>query len=84
MKRALPVIAGLLIPGLRRTLTCESCGSEFSCGASLKGCWCAEVKLSEATRAELRQQFGDCLCRGCLERFAAPKTINTKDQRVTV
>jgi hypothetical protein len=50
---------------------CESCGGEFTCGATLAGCWCSEVKLSEAALAELRARFKGCLCRECLERFAA-------------
>jgi hypothetical protein len=50
---------------------CESCGAEFSCGASLEGCWCSELKLSEAARAELRTRFSRCLCRACLERYAS-------------
>lgn len=49
---------------------CESCGQAFACGATLAGCWCAEVKLTETVRAELRRRFQRCLCRACLERFA--------------
>jgi len=55
----------------RAASTCESCGEEFKCGASLAGCWCSEVKLDEAARAELRERFRRCLCRACLESFAA-------------
>jgi hypothetical protein len=50
--------------------TCEACGQAFTCGAQLSGCWCMEVALSEAVRAELRTRFQNCLCRACLERFA--------------
>lgn len=50
---------------------CESCGGGFDCGASLAGCWCSRVELSEPLRAELRERFKRCLCRACLERFAA-------------
>jgi hypothetical protein len=50
---------------------CESCGEPFVCGASLAACWCSEIELSEATRAELRQRFRRCLCRACLEKYAA-------------
>jgi hypothetical protein len=57
---------------IRKVLTagqtrCEACGEEFACGATLKGCWCSEVTLSEATRAELRSQFSGCLCEKCLK-----------------
>jgi Cysteine-rich CWC len=51
--------------------TCESCGREFSCGAKRQGCWCAELKLSDATRAQLAGRFRGCLCRACLVRLAA-------------
>jgi len=50
---------------------CESCGAEFACGAGLSGCWCSEVRLDEAARAELRERFRRCLCRACLEAYAA-------------
>jgi hypothetical protein len=49
--------------------TCEACGADFTCGAQLSGCWCMEVKLSEAVRAELRARYERCLCRDCLESF---------------
>jgi hypothetical protein len=50
--------------------TCPACGQRFACGASLRGCWCSEVKLSDAVRAELKQRYAGCLCRACLERAA--------------
>jgi cysteine-rich CWC protein len=71
MTRVLPVIAGILFPRLRRSLICESCGNEFTCGASLSGCWCAEIKLTDENRAKLRERFSDCLCQNCLERIAS-------------
>jgi len=51
--------------------TCEACGEKFLCGAALEGCWCSDVKLSEAARAELKARYKGCLCRTCLEKFAA-------------
>jgi hypothetical protein len=62
---------GALLSGSGRPLTCESCGKEFSCGMSLRGCWCSEVELTDETRAELKQQFRDCLCRECLVKHSA-------------
>jgi hypothetical protein len=53
------------------TETCEACGEKFVCGATITGCWCSEVKLSEAARAELKARYKGCLCRTCLEKFAA-------------
>jgi hypothetical protein len=62
---------GALLTGRGRPLTCESCGKEFSCGMSLRGCWCSEVQLSDDSRAELKKQFRDCLCRDCLVKLSA-------------
>ncbi len=58
-------------PRRRAPSVCEACGAEFTCGARLSGCWCAEIKLSEDVRARLRESYAGCLCRSCLERFAA-------------
>jgi hypothetical protein len=49
--------------------TCEACGKPFTCGATLKGCWCSEIKLSDETRAELKSSYRNCLCRECLEKL---------------
>ena len=68
--RELVVLAGARFG--RGAEVCESCGAEFTCGASLGGCWCAEVELDDAARAELRSRFRRCLCRACLESYAAP------------
>ena len=57
---------------------CESCGAESVCGATLAGCWCSEIKLSEETRAELRARYQRCLCRACLERYAAGETVENE------
>jgi Cysteine-rich CWC len=63
-------LTSLILPRLRAPSTCEACGAEFTCGASLAGCWCTEIKLSEAVRKILRARYRNCLCRACLERFA--------------
>lgn len=57
-------------PSQRPPRECEACGQPFVCGASLKGCWCFEIKLSAETRAELRARYNNCLCRECLEMSA--------------
>jgi hypothetical protein len=71
---ALRRIAGFFIPSLRQPINCEACGKDFVCGAGLTGCWCMEIKLETQTRTKMRQQFRDCLCRNCLERFANQAT----------
>jgi hypothetical protein len=64
-------LAGVISPRWREPSACEACGQPFTCGAALTGCWCAELTLSAETRAELRARYQRCLCRACLERFAA-------------
>ena len=54
---------------------CESCGNEFVCGATIRGCWCTEVKLTDEARGDLRSKFNNCLCRDCLEKQAAPSML---------
>jgi hypothetical protein len=54
-------------PSRRAPRECEACGKAFVCGASLKGCWCFDLKLSATARTELRARYEDCLCRECLE-----------------
>jgi hypothetical protein len=63
-------LAGLISERWREASTCEACGQPFQCGAKLTGCWCAEVRLSEHARAELRGKYRGCLCRQCLEEAA--------------
>ncbi|MBI3670058.1 MAG: cysteine-rich CWC family protein [Acidobacteria bacterium] len=53
-----------------QTSRCESCGKPFTCGFSLRGCWCSEVKLSDAARANLRARYRNCLCHECLQLYA--------------
>lgn len=65
-------IAAWVAPGMRAPQVCEGCGQEFHCGASVWGCWCAEMKLSDAARAELRAKYRECLCRACLEKASKP------------
>ena len=57
--------------GGKEPSTCEGCGGEFTCGATLTGCWCMDVKLTADARANLRARYKACVCRACLEREAA-------------
>lgn len=52
---------------------CPRCGGGFYCGAQDGHCDCFELKLGEALREQLRQQYGgaECLCLGCLRSLAA-------------
>jgi hypothetical protein len=66
--------AGKVLPLFVAPSVCEACGGEFTCGASLGACWCGEIKLSDAARAELRARYERCLCRACLETYAEGET----------
>jgi hypothetical protein len=70
VKTKLHKLLGIFSSQWRAQETCAACGEEFVCGATLAGCWCSEVKLSETTRAELKERYKGCLCRACLEKFA--------------
>jgi Cysteine-rich CWC len=49
-----------------KTLSCESCGREFACGADERACWCGELVLARERLAILREHFERCLCPDCL------------------
>lgn len=50
---------------------CEACGNEFICGATLKGCWCMNLKLTDEAREKLKSDYKDCLCQNCLESYSS-------------
>ena len=64
----LPVIAAATDESVCEPSVCAACGESFTCGATLAGCWCAEIQLSDEVRAELRKNYQSCLCRACLEK----------------
>lgn len=45
-------LAEFMQPSRRARRPCEACGKPFVCGAALTGCWCFDIKLSPAARAE--------------------------------
>lgn len=47
---------------------CESCGARFSCGANVGECWCFTVVLNPQTLSNLRENYENCLCPGCLNK----------------
>ena len=66
-------VMGYISPRWREPSLCEACEGPFTCGASLVGCWCLKVKLTDSARADIRAHYQRCLCRDCLERFAEEK-----------
>ena len=61
--------------------TCPACGQRFACGATLRGCWCSEIRLTDAAREELKQLYSGCLCRNCLERASEKAKPLAADER---
>lgn len=70
-------LTNLILPSRREARTCEGCGQPFVCGASLKGCWCFEIKLGASARQRLRERYKDCLCRACLMRFTEEEALQS-------
>lgn len=71
-------VLGLMSVRFREPSTCEACGQPFTCGATLAGCWCTEIALSDDVRADLRRRYRTCLCRPCLEAAARGATSSTE------
>ena len=68
----------LINPALREQQQCESCKKDFHCGASLTGCWCQRITISQETRNDLRRQYKECLCEECLMFFEKGRRANVK------
>ncbi|HEV2663716.1 MAG TPA: cysteine-rich CWC family protein [Blastocatellia bacterium] len=61
----------LILPDTRAPRECEACGKPFVCGASLKGCWCLQIKVSADALQQLREHYKRCLCLECLTKLAS-------------
>jgi hypothetical protein len=84
MTMVLKEFTGRVLPQFRQPSVCEACGEQFACGAESSSCWCQEIKLSEATQAELRARYRRCLCRTCLENYAeVEKNNGEKEEQVS-
>ena len=46
--------------------TCPRCGKTFECVHSID-CWCVKIQLKDTTKAYLKENYSDCLCKDCLE-----------------
>lgn len=71
MAIGLTKLPGVIFKRWREPSTCEACGGEFLCGATLAGCWCSEIKLTEEQRAKLKEQYRSCLCGECLRTISS-------------
>ena len=66
-----------MLPVVKKSAACEACGEPFACELSASGCWCSDVKLSDATRAEIKAQYTHCLCPSCLRGYAERQAHGT-------
>ena len=48
---------------------CPRCKQPFHCGASDARCDCFDLKLDDAMRQQLAQQYSGCLCLACLREL---------------
>jgi len=50
---------------------CERCGNDFVCNPkNIGACQCSHISFTEEEKAFIeKQQFGDCLCIGCLREL---------------
>jgi hypothetical protein len=67
-----PELPKTVKPSTTQTMkkTCPRCGKEFECVHSID-CWCVKVKLTDTTKAYLKANYSDCLCKECLEKLNA-------------
>ncbi|HZE72576.1 MAG TPA: cysteine-rich CWC family protein [Pyrinomonadaceae bacterium] len=68
MNKTLKAMAVLISDRWKEPSVCEACGNDFTCGATLSGCWCSDVKLTPDERNQLQNRYKNCLCRTCLEK----------------
>lgn len=68
-----PKVTNRLANAAARQLTCESCGTEFSCDPG-GSCWCFDetvrLPLPKPLSKTGQTRFKDCLCINCLKRLA--------------
>jgi hypothetical protein len=69
---------GLISEKYKEPSVCESCGEQFTCGATLKGCWCMKIEILDEARAAMKARFSQCLCPQCLGNFASGPAIVVK------
>ena len=68
-------VLGIFSEKYKDPSVCESCGDEFICGATITGCWCMNVNVTDDARAEMKEKFQKCLCPKCLGSYAADAAI---------
>lgn len=73
MKKArpnvVPNVTNRLANVTARKLTCESCGTEFTCDPD-GACWCFDETVRLPMPKAGQSRFKDCLCINCLTKLA--------------
>ena len=55
---------------------CSKCQATFGCKNEGPGCWCESLQVPVETLGQLRSQFENCLCPGCLGEYAIGRVEN--------
>ena len=51
---------------------CEICGAKYFCNArDIENCFCKKINLSKEIIVQIKNKYSRCLCKGCLNKFAA-------------
>jgi hypothetical protein len=61
------------VPMSTSPTVCPRCTNTFECGIDSGACWCADVSISNATRAAFAQYYEGCLCPDCLTALEADR-----------
>lgn len=64
-----PNVTNRLVNVTARQLSCESCGTEFTCDPQ-GDCWCFDEAIRMPLPKAGQSAFKDCLCVKCLTKLA--------------
>ncbi len=48
---------------------CSRCNDLFECSCETAGCWCESLYIDLDTLNELKEDYDNCLCPSCLEKY---------------
>ena len=52
---------------------CSKCSTVFECSNDKAGCWCEALTIDIKTLNEIKKQYENCLCPGCLKEYSNNK-----------
>lgn len=56
---------------------CSKCGAEFGCCSEQPGCWCEGLSIDVVVLEQLKKEFDNCLCPGCLGQYAVKEEVSS-------